>query len=161
MDRPSDAATLERARSLATEAIYTVALQCRRLRSTEPEDDAFVFRWWADLQFLIVALRRLRRTAELAARIPTTADAMKLAVQTFDAALPRLPQTRNVGEHVDDYAVDAPRRHHKNVDRRQLQVGSFDGTTYHWLGGVLNIDDALSASEALYRTVMALPFPVD
>ena len=70
MGRPSDAAILERARSLATEAISTVALQRRRPRSTEPEDGVFVFRWWADLQFLIVALRRLRRAAQLAARTP-------------------------------------------------------------------------------------------
>lgn len=57
---------LERARSLANEATFTVALQRRRVRSKEPEDDAFVVRWWADRQLFIVALRRLRRAAEFA-----------------------------------------------------------------------------------------------
>ena len=66
---PSDAAIMERARSLANEAMFTLALQRRRIRSNGPEDDIFVMRWWADLQFLIVALRRLRRTAELAGRV--------------------------------------------------------------------------------------------
>lgn len=161
MDRPSDAAILERARSLATEAISTVALQRRRLASAEPEDDVFVFRWWADLQFLIVALRRLRRTAQLAGRIPTAAGATQTALQTFDTALPALAQMRNVGEHIDEYALDAPRRHHKDIDRRQLQVGSFDGVTYEWLGGALNVDDALAAGEELCRALVAFTLPVD
>lgn len=151
MERPSDAVIVERARSLATEAMDTVALQCRRLRSTKPMDDVFVFRWWAGLQFLIVALRRLRRTAQLAASIPAAADVMEHALETFDTALPALARMRNVGEHIDDYAVDAPRRNHKNVDRRQVQVGRFDGVTYTWLGGALNVDDALAAGERSYR----------
>jgi hypothetical protein len=52
MDNRSGAATVERAHSLATEAIYMVALQRRRLRSAEPEDETLVFRRWADFQFL-------------------------------------------------------------------------------------------------------------
>jgi hypothetical protein len=54
--------------------MFTVALQRRRIRSKEPEDDVFVMRWWADLQFYIVALRRLRRAAELASRVPSAKD---------------------------------------------------------------------------------------
>src|SRR6185503_12268591 len=49
--RPSDAAILERASSLASEAMWTFAMQIRRLRSKEPEDKEFSLRWWADLQF--------------------------------------------------------------------------------------------------------------
>jgi hypothetical protein len=49
--------------------MFTVALQRRRTRSNEPEDEGFVMRWWADLHFFIVALRRLRRAAELASRV--------------------------------------------------------------------------------------------
>lgn len=85
----------------------------------------------------------------------------KSVLQTFDTALPALAQMRNVGEHIDEYAVDAPRRHHKDIDRRQLQVGSFDGVTYEWLGGALNVDDALAAGEELYRALMAFTLPVD
>ncbi len=53
-DRP-EAAVSERSLSLMNEAMFTVDLQVRRARGREPEDDAFVMRWWADLQFLIVA----------------------------------------------------------------------------------------------------------
>jgi hypothetical protein len=36
---PTSEATCERARRLANLAMWTVALQCRRLREEEPEDD--------------------------------------------------------------------------------------------------------------------------
>jgi hypothetical protein len=49
---PSEAPILERARSLCNEAVWTVALQRTRLRSSEPEDAEFVFRKWADFRFL-------------------------------------------------------------------------------------------------------------
>jgi hypothetical protein len=41
---PSDAVIMERARSFANEAMFTVALQRRRIRSSEPEDDVFGMR---------------------------------------------------------------------------------------------------------------------
>ncbi len=63
-------ATYERARRLANVAVWSVELQCRRLQSVEPEDATFVLRKWADFDFLVVALTRLRRAAQLAASIP-------------------------------------------------------------------------------------------
>lgn len=147
------AATLERARSLANEAMFTVALQRRRIRSDEPEDDVFVMRWWADLQFFIVALRRLRRAAELAGRVASVKDRLVLALRTFDDALPHLSVMRNVGEHIDDYAVGNPKRRHKHVDRRSLQAGNWDGVTYQWLGESLNIDVAHDAARQLFSAI--------
>ena len=58
---PSPAATYERARRLANIAVWTAQLQRRRLATDEPEDSEFLFRRWADFQFLIVALTRVRR----------------------------------------------------------------------------------------------------
>jgi len=142
-------AILMRARRLCSEACFTVALQRRRLRSAEPEDNSFVFRWWADLQFLIVALRRLRRSAEIATRIPEFSVEVKVAIEEFDKSLPGLTKMRNVGEHVDAYAVNDPKRRDVSVDSGQLQVGFFDGTVYTWLGQSLNIDNALQAAEKL------------
>jgi len=150
---PSDAVIMERARSFANEAMFTVALQRRRIRSSEPEDDVFVMRWWADLQFFIVALRRLRRAAEFAGRVATVKDSLAVALQNFDHALPQLMRMRNVGEHIDDYAVDSPRRHHKDVNRQALQVGTWDGTTYRWLGECLNVDLAHDVAQALFAAV--------
>src|SRR5438105_1232151 len=102
--------------------MHTVALQVRRLSTTEPEDETFVGRWWADLQFLIVALRRLRRAAELALRADSRGGSVAAAIEAFDARLPGLLVMRNVGEHIDSYALDDPKRHHSEIDRRQLQV---------------------------------------
>ncbi len=81
MDTPSPAATIERAHSLANEAIHMVALQRRRLQSEEPEDEIFVFRRWADFQFFIVSLRRLRQAALLAAHLKATETAIEDAIR--------------------------------------------------------------------------------
>lgn len=51
-----DAGVLERAKRLANIQMFTIDLQIRRLRTPEPEDDDFVFRFGSDLQFLILAL---------------------------------------------------------------------------------------------------------
>jgi len=134
--------------SLVNEAMKTVDLQHRRVRSTEPEDEHFAFRYWADLQFLIVALQRLRRAAGIAAQVVSSKDRIDAGIKKFDKALPMLKVMRNVGEHVDDYAVDSPRRHHKHVTRYSLQVGTFDGTSYEWLNLSLNIDEARTAAFA-------------
>jgi hypothetical protein len=90
MDKPTDAGTAERARSLANEAVHMVALQRRRLQSDEPEDETFIFRRWADFQFLIVSLRRLRLAALLAAIPDSNRAVIKKAIIEFDEALPDL-----------------------------------------------------------------------
>jgi hypothetical protein len=127
-DKPSPAAIIERAYSLANEAMFTIAMQRRRLRSVEPEDGKFVFRWWADLQFMILALNRLR----LAALVAGKARGVKIgaALKNYDAALPLLKSMRDVGEHIDVYAVDSSKRFNKDISRRQLQTGTWDGTTF-------------------------------
>lgn len=122
-NRPlSDTAMIERAWSLMNESMRAIDLQRRRLRSSEPEDADFIFRWWVDLQFLIVALRRLRRSAELATRVSTAKSIIADAIEQFDRELPMLQKMRNVGEHIDDYAVDSEKRRHKDVERFSLQV---------------------------------------
>jgi hypothetical protein len=149
---PSDAAILERAKSLGSEACYAIALQRRRLRSTEPEDAVFISRPWVDLQFMIVALRRLRRSALLAARVRLVAEDLQAAIKEFDQTLPSLAKIRNVGEHIDEYATDSQKRHHLDVSRRQLQVGSWDGKFFSWIVG-LDIDTALKAAEKLFKAI--------
>jgi len=106
MSTPLHTATYERARRRANIALSTVALQRSRLHSEEPDDNEFVFRRWADFDFLIVALIRLRRAAILAAKVPAIKPDILAAVKEFDASLPGLKTTRDVAEHFDDYAVD-------------------------------------------------------
>jgi hypothetical protein len=156
---PSDAVFLERAKSLANQACFTVALQHRRLKSTEPEDDVFIFRWHADLQFFIVALRRLRRAAELTAGVPAVSASVETAIHDFDERLPGLAKMRNVGEHIDDYLHEGrqparkDRRRHKEVRRDELQVSTWDVPVFTWLGVELDIDVALKAAETLFAVV--------
>lgn len=149
-DRPA-AAVSDRALSLMNEAMFTVDLQTRRVRGREPEGEVFVMRWWADLQFLIVALRRLRRAAELGKHgLLETKAAIEDAIRSFDRDLGDLATMRNVGEHIDDYVRETDRRRHKDVERGGLQVGNFDGATFHWLDRELNIDHARRVAERLY-----------
>jgi len=150
VDPPSDAATLERCCRLVNIELHAVALQHRRLCSVEPEDKQFVMQWWTDLGFLMVALLRLRRAAGVLLETTYTSDETRSALAAFDAATPSLRLMRNVGEHADIYAIDSPNRHVKTIDRRQLEVGEWDGTTFRWLREQLNIDIALAAAEELY-----------
>jgi hypothetical protein len=150
-DIPSDNAILERALSLANEAVFTVELQRRRLRSQEPEDEHFVMRAWADAQLLIVMLRRLRRTAVLAMKVEDVKPQIKRALKQFDRTLPSLRTMRNVGEHIDEYAVDAG--DDKNISPEQLQTGSWGGSALHWLGLELDFDRAMNAAEELVEAM--------
>jgi hypothetical protein len=154
--RPSAATTLERARSLTNEAMLAVALQRRRLVTREPEDDNFVFRQWADFQFFLVALRRLRRAAAIAAGRPR----VDTALRAFDAAVPYLAKLRNVGEHIDEYALASPKRRSRptaakaGVTPRDLQVGQWNESEWNWLGELVDVDRALKAAEGLHDAVL-------
>lgn len=144
---------MERALRFANIAMFAIALQRRRLSSVEPEDEQFVLRWLADLEFMISALRRLRRAAQLAAKATTVRAEVEAAIAEFDAAVPSLPTMWNVAEHIEDYGVDEPRRHLHGVDRGLLEVSTWDGTTSCWLGLELNIDSASHASARLLRAL--------
>jgi len=58
--RPTAADTLDRAVRLARDSMRGIDLQCRRVRSPEPEDDEWISRVCMDFQFLIVCLWRMR-----------------------------------------------------------------------------------------------------
>jgi hypothetical protein len=148
-----EAATYERARRLANISLWAVDLQCRRLSSTEPEDTEFIFRKWADFDFLIVSLTRLRRAAKLTANIPQFNSRLSAALREFDASLPHLKKMRDVAEHVDDYARDIGRD--KSVHRQSLEVSSMtdDGPELEWLEGNLNSQVALVAGQKLFAAI--------
>jgi hypothetical protein len=93
----------------------------------------------------------LRRTAELAMKVPRTRPDIEQALSEFDRRLPAVQTMRDVGEHIDDYALDQGRN--PGISRRALQVGSWDGTTLSWLGESLNADEALASAEALAAAV--------
>lgn len=157
--KPSPHATYERARRLANVACFTVALQRRRLMTSEPEDGEFRFRRWADFQFLIVALTRLRRAAALAAKVPEIKAPISAAVKAFDASMPDLKIMRDVAEHIDEYAIDEGRKSTKpggnrsGVRRQALEVAFVGKRQVQWLGFSLDTEQALQASEALFRAI--------
>ncbi len=138
---------------MANVAMWSIELQCRRLETVEPEDAKFVLRKWADFDFLIVALTRLRRATGLAAQIPQLQPSLSTALVQFDKALPDLKKMRDVAEHVDDYAVDQGR--HRAVSRKSLEVSTMeaDGPTLCWLQARLNVREASLASRALFAAL--------
>lgn len=153
---PTDAVIIERAFSMALEASETVVLQANRVQRDEPEDAKFIFRAWADWQFLLIALWRLRRTATIATRVASVGSDVQKAIDQFDSLLPQLRVMRNVIEHIDNYVVESSQRHHKAVDRKGLQVGSWDDTTFTWhIDGeqTLDLKVALPAAQDLFTAV--------
>jgi hypothetical protein len=153
MTIPVPAATYERARRLANYWLFTVDLQCRRLKSSEPEDEQFVLRRWADFEFLVVALTRFRRAVALAAGLPELQPVLSIGLQVFDGELPSLKRLRDTAEHFDDYAVDRGRD--IRIKRQSLEVSTLsgDGTVLVWLGEELDSDHALSAAARLFATL--------
>jgi hypothetical protein len=151
MNKPSHAATYERARRFANVALYTVALQQRRLRTKEPEDGEFLFRRWADFQFMIIALTRLRRAAVLAAKVPAIKKEIDAALDQYDSILPMLKELRDVAEHFDDYALDVGRL--AKVRRQSLEVGFVSETTFKWLDDELDANVALKAGQRLFEAI--------
>lgn len=148
---PSDAVILERAKSFGNQACFTVALQCRRAQGVEPEDRVFLTRVEADLRFMLIALRQLRRAAELAAQVAGISPELQKAMDAFDARLPALRRMRNVEQHMDEYVLGKGRD--KSVVRGALQVNTWDGVVFRWLGEQLNVEEAEQAAVDLFVTL--------
>ncbi len=155
-DLPSDAAIIERSLSYCNESIKTVVLQCRRLQSDEPEDSDFIFRKWADLRFLILTLDRLEKSASIAKNISEISSDVENALQIYRQSLPMLRKFRNIGEHIEDYAIDSENRRDKTVSRGQLQVGSWDGTVFDWLDEKLDVIEAKKIAIELFSTMQKI-----
>jgi hypothetical protein len=150
--KPSPEATYERARRLANVLAWTISLQCRRIRSSEPEDDQFLFRQWADYVFLINALSRLRKVAVLASKVPPIKAHIKKAIIEFDQVIPGLATMRNTLEHVDKYALDLGRN--AKISRRALEVGKISDEQLEWLGCILKTKDAMKATALLFKAIV-------
>ncbi len=148
---PSDAVILERAKSFCNRACFTVALQRRRAQGVEPEDKTFLFRVEADLRFMLVALRQIRRAAELATKVAGVSPDLQVAIAAFDTRLPALSRMRNVEQHMDDYVLGKGRD--KTVIRGQLQVNAWDGKVFHWLDETLDVEEAERAAVDLFAVV--------
>jgi hypothetical protein len=162
---PSAIQTLERAARLASNSIFAIRLQLKRIRTSRTEansddvDDVIMQRW-ADSEFLIIALWRLRTSAHIAASVTSVENSMISAIKRFDQQLPHLQMMRHVGQHLDDYAIDHPTRRKQRepdstqlIGRRLLEVAGLGNDEFHWLRGKINFADAGAAANALYAAV--------
>jgi len=131
---PSDESILFWAGSMAKEWMNAVGMQVERLRNHDGQS------WSTDIHFLLVALRRLQRSAVLATQVPAAHDAISDAVKRFEIALPGYVVMRNASEHLDEYLMGKGREEKvdghwlQNVRPSSLQSSSFDGSTFEWLG---------------------------
>ncbi len=91
----SDAAVVERAKSMANDWMWAVSLQHDRIIHPRSQDQPFHpfgaqdFHE-ADVHFLVIALGRLRKTATTLEHAPQQWDSVRHAISAFDARLPWL-----------------------------------------------------------------------
>jgi hypothetical protein len=147
-----EASIYERARRQASFAMWTIEMQIRRLNKTEPEDEKFVLRKVADFQFFLLALTKFRRAILLANKIVSIKRKISSGIERFDSQLPFLVEMRNVDQHFDDYAIDRGRN--KKIDKTMLEVHSFDGQNWVWLGHKIDLEVAFNAGRILFKVLI-------
>lgn len=91
---------------------------------------------------LMIALRQLRRSVELAALAPSLQDGLVRALAEFDGPLPDLWRMRSVEEHFETHPVP--------------EAKAWDGRVFTWADGSLNVDEALKAAERLLATMVGV-----
>jgi len=91
---------------------------------------------------LMIALRQLRRSVELAALVPAMQDGFVRALAEFDGPLPDLWRMRSVEEYFEAQPVP--------------EIEAWDGRVFTWAGGSLNVDEALKAAERLLETMIGV-----
>ena len=105
----SEGAVVERAKSMANDWMWAISLQHDRIVNPRLQDQPFHpfgtqgFNE-ADIHFLVIALRRLRATANTLEHVPQLWEDVRYAIDAFDARLPWLKRMRDVFEHLEDYA---------------------------------------------------------
>lgn len=151
-DSQKDYVKLERAKSLATEAISTIALQCRRFKSQEPEDGTFLFRREVDIRFLILAMHQLYKVAELANEDSSNVNNIQSFIHAYDREYPNLRFVRNVIMHIDEYIVGKGKNPEYSKDK--ILVSSIKDTKFDWLGQTYDVDVVLKSSESFYLRVL-------
>src|SRR5436309_1365343 len=147
---PSLGHQLETAKFVSTQAMHSVRLQWERSQREESDDNSWggsAFRQEADLQYFLIALRRLRRVAARVEEITQDTD-LSQGLEAFDAALPDVKRMRDVDEHIDEYLIGRGRD--EAVPVGGLEVTIRRGSTLEWAGMTLDVDDAFHKAEELY-----------
>lgn len=146
MDREQRVTYWEEANCLGNVACWAIELQVNRLECNEPEISEFVLQQVVDFHFLVTAIARLRKAADLACRASDISDQIK----AFDDAVPDWRQMRNALEHVDEYWQN--KGQNKAIQSADLATISF-GPVIEWIGLELNLRETLTAAHTLFRAI--------
>jgi hypothetical protein len=144
-------AVYEDARILANIAVWAVQLQINRLRSEKNEIPEFVMQSVVDFHFLVTALTRLGKAAELVAAFSNISREIK----QFDDSLPDLSKIRNVQEHIDEYRLGEG--HNKQINANELLTIVLDHDRLAWLGYEIRVDVALRVCDCLFQAIRSNP----
>lgn len=146
MESDQQAVYLEEAKSLANIARWSIELQIRRLERNEPEIPEFVLQPFADFHFLITAIAKLRKAADLACQ----ASDISTQIEAFDDAVPDWRQMRNIFEHIDEYWQSKGRG-------APVQPGALPvlilGSVIQWADHELDLQKLLAAADTLYLAI--------
>lgn len=114
------------------------------------------------MAFLLVALRWLREACQLVVELTQNA-ALAAAVGNFDRRLPAARDLRDVREHIRDYIQGGGKLQRDTTPPdRLVSMASLGSRTwlghdelshFIWAGKEIRLDDALPASERLYRAM--------
>ena len=149
MTREQRIAWYEKARSLANIACFSIELQIHRLRKGEPEIPEFVMQPVADFHFLLTAIKRLHRAANLA----NNAIDRKLSsqIKEFGQSLPDWEKIRNTMEHIDGRWQNGKSKF--PASKRELPGFSFSDDLVEWCGVKLNLETVMQASSRLFQAI--------
>ena len=142
---------------VANNFVFSVAMQISRIREKRADVEPFVMRRFVDLEFLVVALTRLRRAANVINLFPYTETKLSQAMEKYDKRLSGLKQLRNITEHYDDYLLKKCRN--KKIDLKAIRSGymtkciSYDSV--EWMDFRLDLDECLAAAEELEISMKA------
>jgi hypothetical protein len=87
----------------ANRAIEALVLQKRRILSYEKINIEGFWEHVADINFFLVAFRRLRRSLSIAAEIPKLEMEVKQILYNLDKDTGNTKVIRDIFEHIDDY----------------------------------------------------------
>jgi len=137
----------EDGRMLANRAMWTIELQLRRLDSKNLEIEAFEQQALADFQFLLIALDRLEKSANLVNSAVDISEDLNM----FCERMPWLRKLRNAQEHIDEYQQGKGRD--RSIDIAGLHVFHFGQNEIHWLDEKIDLNNILSTSNQLFGAI--------
>ena len=138
-----------------------VELQIARLRDAATTEPALGGQHLVDTLGLVIALWRLRLSAQLSQRLKGSSTRVDLALQEFEKATAGLRSLRNVAMHFDEYVLETDKRRTKVgepphvVATGDLWAFKLDVRHVEWLDVRLDFEKVEQAARRLYDAVQA------